>query len=212
MKQFLVICFFILYALSINAQNYNEYLEAAYKHLQVGHFEKAYASYNVYVNMTGRISDDFEKHLKSYKQNVAKQEGFIDLGLPSGTCWAQPSTSLYSYEDAKSLITLINNTGITLPTTAQYRELIDNCKWRWIGTGFRVTGPNGNSLFFAANGAEFSDGSKAKKGKRGYYWTSDAYFILGIYDSGEVKLQVHANSSTQRRSDKFSYCLCKVFK
>lgn len=193
----------------INAQNYNEYLEAAQKHLQQGNYEKAQASYNVYVNMTGQTSDDFENLLKNHKQYIPKQEGFIDLGLPSGTCWAQPSTSLYSYEDAKSLI---NNTGVSLPTTAQYRELIDKCKWRWIGTGFRVTGPNGNSLFFAANGAEFGDGSKAKKGKRGYYWTSDAYFILGIYDSGEVLLQVHTNSSTKMRSEKFSYCLCKIFK
>lgn len=191
------------------AQNYNEYLETVYKHIQTGNFEKAQASYKVYVDMTGRTSDDFEKLLKKYKQNVAKQEGFIDLGLPSGTCWAQPSTSLYSYEDAKSLI---NNAGVSLPTTSQYRELIDNCKWQWIGIGFRVTGPNGNSLFFAANGAEFGDGSKAKKGKRGYYWTSDAYFILGIYDSGEVLLQVHTNSSTKKRSEKFSYCLCKIFK
>lgn len=191
------------------AQNYNEYLETAYKHIQTGNFEKAQASYKVYVNMTGQTSDDFEKLLRNHKHNVAKQEGFTDLGLPSGICWAQPSTSLYSYEDAKSLI---NNTGVSLPTTAQYRELIDKCKWRWIGTGFRVTGPNGNSLFFAANGAEFGDGSKAKKGKRGYYWTSDAYFILGIYDSGEVLLQVHTNSSTKKRSEKFSYCLCKIFK
>lgn len=209
MKQILVICIFILSILPINAQNYNEYLEAAQKHLQQGNYEKAQASYNVYVNMTGQTSDDFEELLRNHKQNAAKQEGFTDLGLPSGTCWAQPSTSLYSYEDAKSLI---NNTGVTLPTTAQYRELIDNCKWRWTGAGFRVTGPNGNSLFFAANGAEFGDGSKAKKGKRGYYWTSDAYFILGIYDSGEVQLQVHVNSSTKKRSEKFSYCLCKVFK
>lgn len=209
MKQILVICIIILSILPIKAQNYNEYLEAAQKHLQQGNCEKAQASYKVYVNMTGQTSDDFEKLLRNYKQNVAKQEGFIDLGLPSGTCWAQPSTSLYSYEDAKSLI---NNTGVTLPTTAQYRELIDKCKWRWIGTGFRVTGPNGNSLFFAANGAEFGDGSKTKKGKRGYYWTSDTHFILGIYDSGEVLLQVHTNSSTKKRSEKFSYCLCKVFK
>ena len=209
MKQIFVICIFILSILPINAQNYNEYLEAAQKHLQQGNYEKAQASYKVYVNMTGQTSDDFEKLLRNHKHNVAKQEGFTDLGLPSGTCWAQPSTSLYSYEDAKSLI---NNTGVTLPTTAQYRELIDNCKWRWTGAGFRVTGPNGNSLFFAANGAEFGDGSKAKKGKRGYYWTSDAYFILGIYDSGEVQLQVHVNSSTKKRSEKFSYCLCKVFK
>ena len=199
-----MLCGYVTYA-----QNYNEYLEAAQKHLQQGNYEKAQASYNVYVNMTGQTSDDFEKLLRNHKQNVAKQEGFIDLGLPSGTCWAQPSTSLYSYEDAKSLI---NNTGVTLPTPAQYRELIDNCKWRWTGTGFKVTGPNGNSLFFAANGAEFSDGSKAKKGKRGYYWTSDAYFVLGIYDSEEVLLQHYVNSSTKKRSDKLSYCLCKIFK
>ena len=209
MKQILVICIFILSILPINAQNYNEYLEAAQKHLQQGNYEKAQASYNVYVNMTGQTSDDFEKLLRNHKQNVAKQEGFIDFGLPSGTCWAQPSTSLYSYEDAKSLI---NNTGVTLPTPAQYRELIDNCKWRWTGTGFKVTGPNGNSLFFAANGAEYGDGSKAKKGKRGYYWTSDAYFVLGIYDSRTVQLLVITNSSTKKRSEKRSYCLCKIFK
>lgn len=127
-----MLCGYVTYA-----QNYNEYIETAQKHLQQGNYEKAQASYKVYVNMTGQTSDDFEKLLRNHKQNVAKQEGFIDLGLPSGTCWAQPSTSLYSYEDAKSLI---NNTGVTLPTTAQYRELIDNSKWRWTGTGFKVTG------------------------------------------------------------------------
>lgn len=206
MKKIGILLLSLLCGYCTYAQNYNEYLKTAYKHIQAGHYEKAQASYKVYVNMTGQTSDDFEKLLKNRKQHVAKQEGFIDLGLPSGTCWAQPSTSLYSYEDAKSLI------GVTLPTTAQYRELIDNCKWRWIGTGFRVTGPNGNSIFFAANGAEYGDGSKAKKGKRGYYWTSDAYFVLGIYDSGTVQLQVITNSSTKKRSEKRSYCLCKIFK
>ena len=209
MKKFLTIYFMVLCTLTLSAQNYNEYIDATRNHIKSGNYEKAQASYKVYVNMTGQTSDDFENLLKNHKQYIAKQEGFIDLGLPSGTCWAQPSSSLYSYEDAKSLI---NNTGASLPTTAQYRELIDNCKWRWIGTGFRVTGPNGNSIFFAANGAEYGDGSKAKKGKRGYYWTSDAYFVLGIYDSGTVQLQVITNSSTKKRSEKRSYCLCKVFK
>ena len=209
MKKFLTIYFMVLCTLTLSAQNYNEYIDATRNHIKSGNYEKAQASYKVYVNMTGQTSDDFENLLKNHKQYIAKQEGFIDLGLPSGTCWAQPSSSLYSYEDAKSLI---NNTGVSLPTTAQYRELIDNCKWRWIGTGFRVTGPNGNSIFFAANGAEYGDGSKAKKGKRGYYWTSDAYFVLGIYDSGTVQLQVITNSSTKKRSEKRSYCLCKVFK
>lgn len=55
----------ILLPLGISAQNYDEYLEAAKKHLQVGRTEKAISCYNVYKSMTGQINEEFESMLNS---------------------------------------------------------------------------------------------------------------------------------------------------
>ena len=158
MKKIGILLLSLLCGYCTYAQNYNEYLKTAYKHIQAGHYEKAQASYKVYVNMTGQTSDDFENLLKNHKQYIAKQEGFIDLGLPSGTCWAQPSTSLYSYEDAKSLI---NNTD--------FSKLYDNpisaySNW-FIGKG--VVNTLGNLLV----GGSFRRG-RPKRGYQGYNATT----------------------------------------
>lgn len=203
-KKLVIVIATIFVSLVVVAQDYSAYFKAAQNHLRNGDLEKAKAAYSVYVKMSGLNSSDFEEQLSAYEMNALKNEGYVNLGLPSNTCWAKPSSSLYSYLDAKSL------TGGVLPSRAQYRELIDMCKWTWTGGGYSVVGPNGNSLYFPANGAEFGDGSKARKGKRGYYWTSDPYSILGLYDNGDVIIQSHVNSSTKSRPEKLSYCLCKV--
>lgn len=47
-----------------------------------------------------------------------------------------------------------------LPTAAEFEELIERCKWEWeeagdsapFMAGYRVTGPNGNSIFLPAAG------------------------------------------------------------
>ena len=33
-----------------------------------------------------------------------------------------------------------------MPTVDEFKELIDNCKWHWVGNGYVVTGPNKNSI------------------------------------------------------------------
>ena len=67
--------------------------------------------------------------------------------------------------------------GGRLPRIQEVSELISVCKWEWVNyegvEGYKVTGPNGNSIFLAA------DGQKANKehlfrNERGCYQTSES--------------------------------------
>ena len=65
-----------------------------------------------------------------------------------------------------------------LPTKAEVQELIDKCTWTWTSqgghNGYRVTGPNGSSIFLPA--AEYRYGSSLYgAGAFGYYWSSTPY-------------------------------------
>ena len=76
-----------------------------------------------------------------------------------------------------------------IPTKEEYKELINSCKWEWVTQngkkGYKITGPNGNSIFLPAAG--YRDGYG---GKCGCYWSStpdggidvDAYY-LSFYSS-----------------------------
>lgn len=62
------------------------------------------------------------------------------------------------------------------PTRDEFQELIDKCK-RYKTTlngtiGYRFVGPNGNSIFLPAAGAESPDTTYNEKNKYGFYWTS----------------------------------------
>lgn len=82
-----------------------------------------------------------------------------------------------------------------MPTDAEWTELRTKCKWTWTSqggkNGYKVTGPNRNSIFLPAagfrHGANLSDA-----GSIGYYWSSsldtdypdDARYVY--FYSGEV--------------------------
>ena len=61
-----------------------------------------------------------------------------------------------------------------LPTLAEIQELKDKCKWEWTTVGghkgYRVTGPNGNSIFLPAAGYRYGT-SVDDQGSYGYYWS-----------------------------------------
>lgn len=62
-----------------------------------------------------------------------------------------------------------------IPRKSEAEELINNCKWSWTtidgNKGYKVTGPNGKSIFLPASG--FMDGRSLTSQKAGgYYWTS----------------------------------------
>lgn len=69
-----------------------------------------------------------------------------------------------------------------MPTQEDFRELIDACIWTWSFSngikGYKITGPNGNSIFLPAVGDRYEDEIEGNT-KRGIYLTSS------LYDPGE---------------------------
>ena len=126
--------------------------------------------------------------------------GFVDLGLPSGTRWAKKNEggdeAFYTYDVA------ISKFGDNLPTRQQYDELIEQCTWTWTGKGYKVVGPNGNSIYLPAAGFRYCNGVVNYVGSNGYYWSSTAngsvypYFLYFYSD----KVYIYFNYLNSGRS------------
>ena len=54
-----------------------------------------------------------------------------------------------------------------IPTAKEFEELMEKCNWTWTDGGYKVTGPNGNSIFLPAAGM-----AKMHLSGMGQYWTS----------------------------------------
>lgn len=67
------------------------------------------------------------------------------------------------------------------PTEAQWRELKDKCNWSWTGSGYKVTGPNGQSITLPAAGL-WDGSSSVPAGYYGHYWSS-SLFTDNPYDA-----------------------------
>ena len=110
---------------------------------------------------------------------------YVDLGLPSGTKWKSVNETggkdgFYTYDDAVAAF------GDQLPTKEQCEELINACEWSWTGSGYKVTGPNGQSITLPAAGYRGCNGDVNGVGSYGYYWSSSPYesgraWSLGFY-------------------------------
>ena len=133
----------------------------------------------------------------------------VDLGLPSGTLWADrnlgaaapegygdyyrwgetvPFTEKSPKYEYKNIGNNIQGTQFDaatvnlgkpymMPTHDQQVELIENCTWEWTELngvkGIKVTGPNGNHIFFPASGVRYgSNASLYYVGSRGYCWSA----------------------------------------
>ncbi|MBQ7387910.1 MAG: hypothetical protein IJW01_00800 [Paludibacteraceae bacterium] len=95
--------------------------------------------------------------------------------------WYNASDSIYTkyYTDSNKVVldkeddaAAVNMGGYwRMPTKEEFEELISCCKWRAKKKGFKVIGPNGNSIFFPFY--YFSD-----YGYRcGIYWTSSLHSL-----------------------------------
>lgn len=119
-------------------------------------------------------------------------QSYVDLGLPSGTLWKKSNEGgvfvHYTFDEA------IKDFGKSLPTEKQLIELKNECDWTWIGNGYKVTGPNGNSITLPAAGIRYchSDVDYVDVGTYGAYWSSTPdYSDLECYlnfDSSEVNV------------------------
>lgn len=135
----------------------------------------------------------------------------VDLGLPSGTHWADrnlganapegygdyyrwgetvPFTEKSPKYEYKNIGNNIQGTQFDaatvnlgkpymMPTHDQQVELIENCTWEWTTLngvkGIKVTGPNGNHIFFPASGyRNYSNSQLISGGSFGYCWSASA--------------------------------------
>lgn len=127
-----------------------------------------------------------EERAKQERLAYLKAQGLVDLGLPSGTLWKDKNEEggFYTYEQA------LNKFGDRLPTKEQFEELESKCQWSWTGSGYKVTGPNGNSISLPAAGFCDCNGGVYCVGFNGYCWSSspkdseDAWYLF--FYSGNV--------------------------
>ena len=80
-----------------------------------------------------------------------------------------------------------------MPTLDEQKELLNKCTWTWTtqngARGYKVTGPNGNSIFLPTTGYRVGTGTN-DRGSHGYYWSSslvrdssDQAYTLNFYSS-----------------------------
>jgi hypothetical protein len=119
------------------------------------------------------------------KKAAFKEQGFVDLGLPSGTLWKKSNENdWYTYDQA------VRKFGNSLPSKQQFEELRDFCRITYIGGACKFTGPSGESIILPMTGYCYSDGKINLTGN-GFYWTST------FMDSDNAwSYIVHSNSSS----------------
>ena len=165
----------------------------------------------------------------SLPESAEKAYKYVDLGLPSGTLWAdrnvgadspeaygdyfawgETSTkstynwstykwyrgsedtmtkyctdSSYGTVDNKTVLDLEDDAAYVnmgadwrMPTYDELNELRNNCTWTWTskkGTkGYKVTGPNGKSIFLPAAGYR-NDSGLYRAGSDGSYWSTSPH-------------------------------------
>ena len=112
---------------------------------------------------------------------------YVDLGLPSGTCWRNSNeggdyATRYTYNEA------VSRFGNKLPTKQQLEELKNKCTWTWTGNGYKVTGPSGDFITLPAAGYRKCAGGVIYAGGVGAYWSSsydsDCAYNLQFNSSG----------------------------
>ena len=125
-----------------------------------------------------------ERQAEIARQKEAERQAellkYVDLGLPSGTCWRNSNeggdNARYTYNEA------VSRFGNKLPTKEQLVELKDKCTWTWTGNGYKVTGPNGNSIYLPAAGDRIGSGDVKYVGTYGFYWSSTPDYSDDAWD------------------------------
>lgn len=118
-----------------------------------------------------------------YQINLYESKsGYVDLGLPSGTLWKNANEggkyAYYTYDEA------VSRFGNKLPTRQQLEELRSKCRWIWTGRGYKVKGPNGNSIYLPAAGTcdNYNDTNYGVDYEGSYYSsTGDSNSAYGLY-------------------------------
>ena len=148
---------------------------------------------------------EIARQREARRQELLSQGYYVDLGLPSGTKWKKANeggdNARYTYDEA------VSRFGNELPTKQQLEELKNKCTWTRTGSGYKVIGPNGNSIYLPAAGGCTCSGDVYEVGTRGTYWSStpeDSNHAWNLYfTSGGAHMYDH--SRCQGRSVRLVY-------
>lgn len=132
---------------------------------------------------------ELERQREQERKAALKAQGLVDLGLPSGTLWKDKNEEgFYTFDQA------VSKFGSKLPTYNQLVELTKSCQWTWTGSGYKVVGPNGESIFLPAAG--YYDCNTWNDGyvdSCGHYWSSTSHGsdcgMMLTFGSGGVKAE-----------------------
>ena len=87
-----------------------------------------------------------------------------------------------------------------MPTAEEIQELLDECKWEFVGNGYRVSSKvegNNNSIFLPAAGFRYGQ-QWYGKGNAGYYASGE---ILGTYQFPSMEEQANGSKGTINSSE-----------
>jgi hypothetical protein len=127
---------------------------------------------DVYSSLAEQKPDSLFYVLRPLEFPPLVEPQYVDLGLPSGTLWKDyDEPGMYTQTEKDSLF------QGSLPTVEQFAELRTKCTWEWDTIGYKVTGPNGNSITLNADGYCSSLKRYYFMGDYGSYWL--APYIVG---------------------------------
>ena len=123
----------------------------------------------------GEVKPQKQYDWSTYKYCRGTRETLTKYCTSSSYGIVDNNTVLDSEDDAA----VVNWGGAwRIPTKAEYDELRNNCVWKWIRqngvNGYKVLGPNGNSIFLPAVGF-MTDGILLSAGRYGSYMLSSLH-------------------------------------
>ncbi len=139
---------------------------------------KKWATYNV-----GAYSPEENGYYYAWGETETKSTYTSDNSLTFGLTISQLQSQ--GYIDGSGNLTPSHDAATAnwgsswrMPTKAELEELKNKCTWTWTTQngvkGYKVTGPNGNSIFFPAAGYRYGSSLRSTVGN-GSYWGSAPY-------------------------------------
>ena len=120
----------------------------------------------------GAVEEQSNYDLSTYKWNNGSDNIMTKYCIDSDHGTVDNKTVL-AYEDDAAHVKW--GGAWRMPTLAEMDELLANCTWTWATQnevkGYKVTGPNGNSIFLPATGSRLGT-ELHRSGSSGFYWSS----------------------------------------
>lgn len=111
------------------------------------------------------------------------EQGYVDLGLPSGTLWKSKNEYNYAARSTFFSKESVKEFGNRVPTKQQFVELMEKCKrtneYRGYYKDYKYlifVGPNGNTIELPAQGMIDYLGTEGHVGDCCYYWVKEGGF------------------------------------